>query len=84
MYHGFAGPGFMSVYSWGGIGMGVLLLVLVVLAFASFIRSGRKDGGGSSLHESRGLEILEERFARGEITPDQFRSMKAELLGGVK
>jgi len=84
MYHGFVPHGYMTGYSWGGITMGIIVVVLVLVVVVALFRNGQNGRSGSGNSGNRGLEILEERFARGEITPEQFRSMKGELLSGVK
>ena len=65
-------------FPWGGILMGAVLIVLAVFAVVAFIRMYR-SGSSSTNPKHRGLEILSERFARGEIDADTYRSMKAEL-----
>ncbi len=83
MYRGFngsyAGAGFPFWAHWGGIGMGVLLVAAVVLGIVAIVRTRKSLRAGTGDAEDRGLEILTERFARGEIDADTFRSMKAEL-----
>ncbi|OHD17704.1 MAG: hypothetical protein A2Y38_01125 [Spirochaetes bacterium GWB1_59_5] len=83
MYRGFnggyLGAGFPAWAHWGGIGMGVLLIAAVVLAIVAVVRTRNSRLTASSDPEERGLEILTERFARGEIDAETFRSMKAEL-----
>jgi len=74
----------MTGYSWGGITMGIIVVVLVLVVVVALFRKGQNGRSGRGNSGNRGLEILEERFARGEITPEQFRSMKGELLSGGK
>jgi len=76
---GFDGAGFPVWAHWGGIGMGVLLIAAVVLGIVAVVRTKNSRSIGAGDAEGRGLEILTERFARGEIDADTFRSMKAEL-----
>ena len=69
---GMMGPGMMGG-GYGGFGLLTLLLliggvVLIVLAFTR--REGRPDGA---------LEILKQRLARGEITPEQYEELKKVL-----
>ena len=79
------GPGMMT---WGSSGYGlrwipmlfggilsVIFVGLIVLG-AYYLFSGRSpfEKGGD-----RSVEILKERFAKGEITEEQFRKMKEEL-----
>ncbi len=58
----------------GGI-LSVVFIGLIVLG-AYYLFSGRSsfEKGGD-----RSVEILKERFAKGEITEEQFRKMKEEL-----
>jgi len=83
MYRGFNGgyasAGFPVWAHWGGIGMGVLLIAAVVLGIVAVVRTRNSRSIGAGDAEDRGLEILTERFARGEIDADTFRSMRVEL-----
>jgi putative membrane protein len=73
-------------WAMGGIGMIFMLLFWgliiagIVFAIRWLVRNtgGRTSGAGT---ESRALDILKERFAKGEIDRDEFESMKKELLG---
>jgi putative membrane protein len=65
-------------FPWAGLVMSTVLIALVVFVFFAFIRTVRTGKAGGDPRE-RGLEILIERFSRGEIDTEQFRSMKAEL-----
>jgi putative membrane protein len=79
------GPGMMG---WGGYGMGwfwaVLMLVfwiavIVGIVFlirwlASSTRSSQEIRTGESAHD-----ILKKRYARGEITKDEFEKMKKDI-----
>jgi len=51
-------------------------LVLGVVAIRRSGTSGRRERG---VAEARGLDVLAERFARGEIDAETYRSMRAEL-----
>jgi putative membrane protein len=82
MMHNWGGGYFPGAYSygfpWGGFVMTALLVGLVVFAVVVLVRSNRSQRNFGDPKE-RGLEILVERFAKGEIDADTFRSMKAEL-----
>ena len=78
------GPGMMGSWgmNWfGGIFMivfWVLILVGLILVIKWLIQStgrGKVDNAGGS----RALDILKERYARGEIDKAQFESMKRDL-----
>lgn len=91
MYHAWQGNGwgsglFSFGFPWGGIVMGVLLIGAIIFAVFMVTRSSRSDrnsqsGGQYADAREHGLSILTERFARGEIDSETFRSMKAELNG---
>lgn len=72
--------GWSSTWGFGMIGMllvwVLLVLVIVLLAKRVFGRRGREREGGSS---SRALEILNERYARGEIGKDEYEQKKRDV-----
>ena len=81
MYHGWYGNGWgpgvgLLGFPWGGLIMGIVLLGLAAFAIVAFVRSGRAL---NRFTRSSGLDILSERFARGEIDAETFRTMKTEL-----
>lgn len=68
-------------WMWGG---GILLLlilaaliVLIVRAFSS--SASTSSGQGPKAPTSSARQIIEERLARGEITPDEFRQLARAL-----
>lgn len=71
-------------YGWG-MGFGwvfmVLFWVLVVLGIAYFIRvvttGAKKETGGDTA-----LDILKKRYAKGEITKEEFEKIKNDLKAG--
>lgn len=65
----------MNGWGWGGMAVGWLLIIgLVLLAVRAF--SGRSDGA----HPPTPLEVLETRFARGEITADEYHDRRDVLI----
>jgi putative membrane protein len=78
----------MHDYYWGGNGWGgwmivhagfwILLLVLVVFAVFAVTR-GRGSSGGKS---ANALDLLNERYARGEIDREEFLQRKKDILEG--
>jgi putative membrane protein len=79
------GPGMMGGWGvgwFGGIFMIIFwILILVVLVFVvkwvvQSTNRGHTDAGGGN----RALDILKERYARGEINKTEFEAMKADLL----
>ncbi len=62
----------------GGIFMGLFLLVVVgVLIY--FLVKGLGPGGFGQTPRETALDILKRRYARGEITKEQFDEMKKDL-----
>ncbi len=55
-----------------GLGLLALIVYLIVKAFQVNIKTGSESG--------KALEILKERYAKGEITEEEFKKMKKELL----
>jgi putative membrane protein len=68
----------------GGSGMGfgfifwLLILALVVWGVVSFVRSQTRSGNQSL---KGGLELLEERYARGEINREEYLQKKRDIAG---
>ena len=68
----------------GGIGMifgfifFVLIVIGVILLIVWFIR--RTGYSITDKTSNRSLEILKERYAKGELTKEQYENMKKELL----
>lgn len=86
MWHDGSGWGMMGGWGWGigshGIIFWLLLLVLIVAAVAWFIRPAARSGAAPNLEiRSRGLEVLEERYARGEISRDEYLQKRRDILG---
>jgi uncharacterized membrane protein len=62
------------------IAMGIFWVVLIVFAvYAIRLIVGSLDSYAS--RRSRGEQILEERFARGEITAKEYRQRRSALEG---
>jgi putative membrane protein len=75
--------GFPFMDSWVGsnwmfVGwiIGVLFWVLIFYGIFSIIKSFSSKNGG---YEKNALEILKERYARGEIKKQEFEKMKKDL-----
>ncbi|PKL09377.1 MAG: hypothetical protein CVV51_04150 [Spirochaetae bacterium HGW-Spirochaetae-7] len=76
---GWAHPGYFFGFSWGGIVLAVILIGLAVFAVVSIRRRGKTLDSDPASASQQGLLVLTERFVRGEIDTEAFRSMKAEL-----
>ena len=73
--------GGMDGMGWGWIGLGVvhmlLFWVLVILGIVALVRwlaGGPADDGAA-----RAIDILKARYARGQITREQFEQMKRDI-----
>ena len=69
---------------WGSLQMIIwpLILVALVAGVIWFVRSPYAGARRSQLpRRSSGLDILEERYARGEIKRDEFLQKKQEMSG---
>lgn len=71
-----------GVAPWWGIVMGIvwiLVAVGVIFLLVSLLRVGqtRQTAGGPP--EDRALQILRERYARGELTEEQYDAMRHKL-----
>lgn len=73
MWHGLEGIG------WGWLGIGLVHMALfwglVILAFAALL----KWLGGGPLSEPSAMDILKARYAKGDLTREQFEQLKREL-----
>ncbi len=64
--------GLMMLFFWGG------LIALAVVIIRSF--SGGASGSGRGANKPS-LQILEERYAKGEISQEEFETLRADLSG---
>lgn len=66
-------------FGWGGMFMGLLFLIIIVLIIFFAVRAARGGNftGQSSLESP--MEILKKRYAKGEITKDEFEKIRKDL-----
>jgi putative membrane protein len=75
--------GWMYGMGWGWL----ILLILVVIVLAVLLvprgRSSRSQAGGGTAYppssSDRAQEILKERYARGEISREEYEEMRRDL-----
>jgi len=75
------GWGWWMVVGW--VWMIVVLAFIVWAVYAVAARLERRPQEQPSHHEDSALAILERRYARGELTTEQFEEMRARLTNDV-
>ena len=70
------GPGMVNYGFYGGYMWFLILILAVILAYV-LVRAARGGPGGP--REDSALEILKRRYARGEISREEYLEMKREL-----
>lgn len=65
-----------------GLGGGFMLLfwVLLILLIVWLVRATLPASGGAPGREKSAMDILKERYARGEIDKEEFESMRKDLM----
>lgn len=73
----YGAPYWMHGFGWafpiGGIVLALLVIALVVVSIVALVRFSRRASRSDS------LEILKGRFARGEISKEQYEEMRRTL-----
>lgn len=74
----------MNGMGFGGMWFGwlfwIIILVVIVWAVVTIVNKNQKNNADGNIPRHRdALEILKERYARGEINRDQFEQMKRDL-----
>lgn len=85
---GVSGDGFgmMRGFGWGFVGIGFIFMVafwaMVIWGIVSLIRWFAAMAGSNPTHQgASALEILKQRYARGEINKEEFEQKKKDLGG---
>jgi uncharacterized membrane protein len=70
-----------TLYGWTreGCQMGLFLLIGIGVLIYLFVANKDRLGFGDGLIRETPLEILKKRYAKGEITREQFEKMKNDL-----
>jgi len=76
-YDGYGGLGGGSMMGW--FGGGIMMIVFWALLIALIVWIVREVNGKSSRSGSQALDILKERYAKGEIDKKEFESMKKDI-----
>lgn len=89
-YYGFGGPFGGGAFGWLGFALSIILhlafVVIVVLAaiwlLRAVVRGGHYAGTDArepAAREPDALEIVRRRYARGEISAEEFQRLKKDL-----
>ena len=72
---------YMNEYGWGGMGLGMLLFWgLLIAGIVILVKCSRGSGAGcKGEREKSALDLLKERYARGEIDKEEFEQKKRDL-----
>jgi putative membrane protein len=90
MGYGYGGPGWGMMGNWGyGYGYGpihmivwVVIIIAVIALCAWMMRSVCMPGmRRHAMSRSAGLDVLEQRYARGEINRDEYLQKKQDIVG---
>ena len=73
---GMMGPGMMGRSGWWMPGAGITFLLLLIVGLYLVLGGYHKP---EQVSGSNAIEILKERYAKGEISGEQYQKMKKEL-----
>lgn len=76
--HGPGGYGGMMHYGFGGIFMWIIFLIAIVLLVYFIVQTQKMKGRPPTQSESH-MDILKKRYAKGEITKEEYERMKKDL-----
>jgi putative membrane protein len=85
------GPGWGMMSGYGGYGygpFGLIIWFVILFAIVALVVWLVRSLTGAGMHQhlppprrSSGLDVLEERYARGEINRDEYLQKKKDILG---
>jgi len=73
MMYPYYGGGFLGGFGWF---FGVIFWVLIIWAVVHFIRHG-----SCGMKDESARDVLDKRYAKGEIKQEEYERMKKELTG---
>lgn len=77
--HHHEGGGHMGGFGHGGFFMWIFIVLAAGIVLFIVWDRLLKDRNGSTELESKALEVLKERYAKGEISKQKFESMKKDI-----
>jgi putative membrane protein len=76
------GWGYGYGYGWAHMIVSIVILIAIVAGVVWLVRSLAAGNGRNALpHRSAGLDVLEERYARGEMKREEYLEKKKDILG---
>jgi len=87
------GPGWGMMGGWGGYGgygygiFGMIIWIVILVGIVALVVWLVRSVAAPGMHphppprRSSGLDVLEERYARGEINRDEYLQKKKDILG---
>ncbi len=83
--HGY--DGFGMGFGWFGLVFIVILIVVVVWVISMVMRNSsmknRMDNNSYGNHSKTSMEILNERYAKGEIDDEEYERRRSKLQGRI-
>jgi putative membrane protein len=73
------GWGHMMYYGYRGMHIWMLFIVIIVVVLIYFVVQNAKPKGNLGISGETPLDILKKRYAKGEITKDEFDRMKRDI-----
>lgn len=67
-------------WGWGGGIMMVFWVVLIIALIYWIIRAANRNSSQQSLQSESAMDILKKRYARGELSKEEFEMRKKDLL----
>lgn len=69
----------MNGWGWAIMGFAWIVAIVVIALVVYFISAGFRGRGYENMPRETPLEILKKRYARGEITKEDYDRMKKDL-----
>jgi putative membrane protein len=69
----------MMLWMFFGVLFGLFVLVLLILGVVHLVRRMWGQGSQATEHRETALDILKKRYAKGEISKEEFERVKREI-----